>query len=40
MPRGEEAQKRTLRDYVTSGAHSQTSSITLALVEANDFELK
>jgi len=40
MARGEEAQRRILRDYVTPGAHSQTSDITIPLVAANTFELK
>jgi len=30
----------TLRDYVTSGAHSQTTRITIPPVAANNFELK
>jgi len=40
MAGGEEAQRRTLRDYVTPGAHSQTPGITIPLVAANNFELK
>jgi len=40
MAGGEEAQRRTLRDYVTLGAHSQTPGITIPLVVANIFKLK
>jgi len=40
MTGGEEAQRRTLRDYVTSGAHSQAPGITITPVAANNFELK
>jgi len=40
MARGEEAQRRTLRNYVTSGAHSQTPGITIPPVATNNFELK
>ena len=37
---GGEAQRRTLKDYVTPGAHSQTSGITISPVAANNFEPK
>jgi len=40
MAAGEEAQRRTLRNYVTPGAHSQTPGITILPVAANNFELK
>ena len=40
MAGGGEAQRWTLRDYVTMGAHSQTPSITIPPVAANNFELK
>jgi len=40
MVGGEEAQSRTLRGYVTLGAHSQTPGITIPPVAANNFELK
>jgi len=40
MARGEEAQRRTLRDYVTLGAHSQTLRITIPPIAATNFELK
>jgi len=40
MAGGEEAQRRTLRDYVTPGAPSQISGITISHVVANNFELK
>jgi len=40
MAGGEDAQRRTLRDYVTPGAHSQTPGITIPPVAANNFELK
>jgi len=40
MAKGEEAQRRTLRDYVTQGAHSQTPGITIPPIAANNFELK
>ena len=40
MARGEAAQRRTLWDYVTSGVHSQTPSITIPPVETHNFELK
>ena len=40
MAGGEKAQRRTLRDYVTLGAHSQTPGITIPPVAANNFELK
>jgi len=33
MAGGEEAQRRTLRDYVTSGVHSQTPGITIPPVK-------
>jgi len=36
----DEEQRRTLRDYVTPGAHSQTPGITIPPVMANNFELK
>ena len=39
MVGGEEAQRRTLSDYVTPGAHSQIPGITIPPVAAN-FELK
>ena len=40
MAGGEEAQRRTLRDYVTLGVHSQISGITIPPVAAHNFELK
>jgi len=40
MAGGEEAQRRTLCDYVTLGAHSQTPGITIPPVAAHNFELK
>ena len=40
MAGGEEAQRRTLWDYVTPFAHSQTPGITIPPVAANNFELK
>jgi len=40
MAGGEEAQRRTPRDYVTPGAHSQTLGITIPPVVTNYFELK
>jgi len=40
MAGGEEAQRRTLRDYITPGAHSQTPDITISPVAANNFEPK
>jgi len=40
MAGGEEAQRRTLRDYVTPGAHSETPGITIPPVAAHNFELK
>jgi len=40
MVGGEEVQKRTLRDYVTPGVHSQTPGITVPPVAAHNFELK
>jgi len=40
MAGGEEVQRRTLRGYVTSGAHSQTPGITIPPVTAKNFELK
>jgi len=40
MAGGEEVQRRTLRDYVTPGAHSQTPEITILPVVAHNFELK
>jgi len=40
MAGGEEAQRRTLRDYVTPGAHSQTPGITIPPIAANNFKLK
>jgi len=40
MAGGEEAQRRTLRDCVTPGAHNQTPGITIPPVAANNFELK
>jgi len=40
MVGGEEAQRVTLWDYVTPGAHSQTPSITIPPMVANNFELK
>jgi len=36
----EEEQRRTLRDYVTPGFHSQTPGITIPPVAAHNFELK
>jgi len=40
MAGGEEAQRCTLRDYVTPGAHNQTPGITIPPVAAHNFELK
>jgi len=40
MADGEEAQRRTLRDFVTLGVHGQTPSIIVPLVVANNSELK
>jgi len=40
MTGGEAAQRRTLRDYVTSGVHSQTPGIMIPPVVAHNFELK
>jgi len=40
MAGGEEAQRRTLRNYVTLGVHSQTPGITIPPVAAHNFELK
>ena len=40
MAGGEEAQRRTLRDYVTPGVHSQTPGITIPPVATHNFELK
>ena len=40
MVGGEEAQRRTLRDYVTPGVHSQTLGITIPPVAAHNVELK
>jgi len=40
MAGGEEARRRTLRDFVIRGAHNQTSGITIPPVAANNFELK
>jgi len=40
MAGGEEAQRRTLQDYVTPGAHSQTPGITILPVAVNTFKLK
>jgi len=37
---GEEAQRRTFRDFVTLGAHNRTPSITIPPVVANNFKLK
>jgi len=39
MARGEEAQRRTLRDYVILGAHIKTPSIAMPVMVANDFGL-
>jgi len=36
----EEEQRRTLREYVTPGVHSQTPEITIPPTTANNFELK
>ena len=36
----EEAQRRTLQDYVTPGAYTKTLSIAVPPVVANNFELK
>ena len=40
MAGGEEAQRHTLRDYVTPGVHNQTPGITIPPVAAHNFELK
>ena len=40
MAEGEDAQRKTLLDFVTPGIHSQTLSITMPLAVANNFELK
>ena len=40
MAGGEEAQRRTLPDYVTLGAQTKTPSIAVSLVVVNNFELK
>jgi len=40
MAGGEEAQRQTLQDYVTMGAHSQTPGIAKPPAVANNFELK
>ena len=40
MVGGEEAQRRTLRDYITPGVHSQIPGIMIPLVAAHNFELK
>jgi len=40
MAGGEEAQRLTIQDFITPGAHSQTPSITIPPVAANNFELK
>jgi len=40
MAGGEEAQRQAFRDYVTSGARSQTLGITIPPVAANNFEFK
>jgi len=40
MAGGEEAKRRTLRDYVTLGVHIQTPGITIPPVVAHNFELK
>ena len=37
---GGDVPRRTLRDYITSGAHSQTPNITRPLMIANNFGLK
>ena len=39
MVGGQEAQRRTLRDYVTLGAQGQTPGITIPPVAADNFEL-
>jgi len=36
----EEEQRTTLRDYVTSGVHSQTPGVTIPPIAAHNFELK
>jgi len=36
----EEEQRRTLRNYVTPGVHSQTPGITIPPIAAHNFELK
>jgi len=40
MAGGGEEQKRTLRDYLTPGVHSQTPGITIPPIAAYNFELK
>ena len=40
MVGGEKAQRRTLQDCITPGAHTETSSITMTPMVANNFELK
>jgi len=37
---GEETQRWTPRDYITSSAHSQTPGITITPVATNNFELE
>jgi len=40
MGGGEEAQWRTLRDFITLVVHGQTPSITMPPMVTNNFELK
>ena len=40
MAGGGEEQRRTLRDFVTPGVHSQTPGIAVPSVAAHNFELK